>query len=471
MATYRFELNAKPNRNKLHNVLLCVTIAGRRKRIKTDFYLKKKDWNSSPKGHKWVKESEPNSKVWNEALADLLEEARAKYKELKEDSESATAENVARLVKGEEHSKTFLKIEADGAMTGFAADMTKEVYDGGGIRNWKCYNGFLNKLAGFMESKKKKELLFVEITPEYLAQFHAYLKTLRNSRSKKESNKKLHPNTIAVVLKVFRALMKKAQTIGYISPDKNPFLVYTYSKVDTQKEKLDMGEIEALEALELVKGSLEWHSRNCFLFSFYCAGIRVGDLLQLRWLNVEGGRLNYQMTKTHKVRDLKIVPQAAAILDAYRSEGAKPTDFIFPFLNNRKAYADAITQADKDTLPSDLKAMMYAEESSKAALVNKTLKRVAEKAGITKPISMHISRHSFANIAKQKGIASGKLKDLLAHSSLKETEGYMGSFSTSENDQALEQVFGNDKKTQLLKLIQGMSEEDINQVLAAYSLR
>lgn len=470
MATYRFELNTKPNRNKKYNILLCVTIAGRRKRIKTDIFLnRKKDFNAKCKGNNWIRESEPNSKVWNEVLADILEDARKSYKELKETS-AATAESVALLVKGEEQSHTFLKIDASG-MTGFAAERTQAILEAGGIRNWKKYNGFLNKLADFMDKKMKhkKEVLFSEITPEFVTKFDAYLHTLHNSRSPKEAGKMLHQNTIVVVLKVFKTLVRKSIELGYITPDKDPFLVFRFSGIKTEKEKLNISEIQALEALEPEKGSLDWHSLNCFLFSYYCAGIRVGDLLQLRWLNVEGGRLNYQMGKNHKTRDLKLVAQAAAILDFYRTKSSKPTDYIFPFMDNRKTYASAILQADRDTLPSDIKQKLFEEVSSKNALINKSLKRLAAKAGISKKVSMHISRHSFASVAAQKGIESNKVKSLLAHSRLQTTEGYMGNFDTSENDKALESVFGSpvDKKTQLLALIQGMSEEEITSVLAS----
>jgi integrase len=357
-----------------------------------------------------------------------------------------------------------------GGMTGFAAERTQEILDAGGIRNWKKYHGFLIKLADFLDKKMhhKKELLFNEVTPEFLTRFDAYLHTLHNSRSKKEAGKMLHQNTIVVVLNIFRTLMRRGMELGYITPDKNPFIVFKYSGIKTEKEKLDAAEIQALEALELAEGSLDWHSRNCFWFSFYCAGIRAGDLLQLRWLNVEGGRLNYQMGKNHKTRDLKLEAQAAAILDLYRTEASKPTDYIFPFMDNRKTYASAISQADRDTLPSDMKQKLFEEISAKNALINKSLKRLAEKAGISKKVSMHISRHSFASVAAQKGIESNKVKSLLAHSRLQTTEGYMGNFSTDENDKALESVFGSpaDKKAQLLALIQGMSEEEITSVLA-----
>jgi len=82
---------------------------------------------------------------------------------------------------------------------------------------------------------------------------------------------------------------------------------------------------------------------------------------------------------------------------------------------------------------------------------------------------MHISRHSFASVAVQNGLQSNQVKGLLAHSRLQTTEGYMGNFSTDENDKALESVFGSpaDKKAQLLALIQGMSKEEVESVLAS----
>jgi len=83
MASYRFELNTKPNRNKQYNILLCITIAGKRKRVKTDIFLNdKKDFNPKTKRENWVRKSEPNYKVWNDALKTILDKA----KERKEDS-------------------------------------------------------------------------------------------------------------------------------------------------------------------------------------------------------------------------------------------------------------------------------------------------------------------------------------------------------------------------------------------------
>ena len=85
----------------------------------------------------------------------------------------------------------------------------------------------------------------------------------------------------------------------------------------------------------------------------------------------------------------------------------------------------------------------------------------------------HKARHSFAKVAKQKGVDNSKVKELLAHSSLKITEGYMGNFDTAENDKALENIFEDNKsnidEATLLKQLQSLSPETLAALLAKVS--
>lgn len=470
ITTFALILNSRPNRFGNYAVYIRIIQDRKITKFKTSVEVAKQHWNpEGKKNENWVRQGDPDYAKKNDALSKELGKVVDTYRSLKHDS-IATPERIVAAVAAGESSPVFLKIEPNG-MSGFAAERTQQILDAGGIRNWKKHNGFLNKMASFMSDglNHKTELLFSEITPEFVTRFDAYLHTLRNSRSKNEADKMLHPNSIAAVLTAFRAVVRKSMEIGYIAPDKNPFLAFKINSVKTEKEKLDMAEIEALQALEIVKGSVDWNSLNCFLFSFYCAGIRASDLLMLRWCNVEGGRLHYQMGKNHKIRDLMLVPQAMEILDMYRNDTCEPTDYIFPFMDNRKPYSKAIHQSDRDKLPSETKKQLYADTSSKNALINKSLRRLAVKAGISKKLSMHIARHSFASIAARKGIDSNKVKGLLAHSRLQTTECYMGEFSTDENDQALESIFEAkvDKKAQLLELIKHMSQEEISSVLDA----
>lgn len=455
--TFNFELASKPNKTGKYPIFLRITQNRKPVRIKTSVELEhKSDWN--PK-RKEVRLSEPNAIKWNAILAKELEAAKDKYRELKETS-TATSLKIKEKIKSGETSKSFLQ---------YARHRTQELYDNGNIRNYKKYNGFCNKLEKYQTDTHGvvRDLLFSEIDTSFLAKFETYLHTLRNER---EPEKVLHVNTIQVCFNVFRAILRRAIEVDNMMPmEKNPFLTFKIKGIKTEKEKLDADEINRIKNLDLPQGSLIWNCRNYFLFSFYCAGIRVGDFIQLRWVNISNdGRIHYQMGKNHKVRDLILVEPAKQILEFYSHPKVKPTDYIFPILDPNADYAKAITQEEKDVLPSDVKEILFAQIGAKTALINKTLKKIASLAGIEKKLSFHISRHSFAKAAKQKGIDNAKVKDLLAHHSLKTTEGYMGNFDTAENDAALSSIFEEKPSVDIDTLVaqlKSLSKKQLKEVL------
>lgn len=177
------------------------------------------------------------------------------------------------------------------------------------------------------------------------------------------------------------------------------------------------------------------------------------------------------MGKNHKTRDLKLVNQAQEILRYYYSENIKPTDYIFPMLDNSAIWAKAITQAEKDVLPAEIKKALFNQIGAKNALINKELKKIALQANISKKLSFHISRHSFAKVAKQKGMDNFIVKNLLAHSNMATTERYMGNFDTSENDKALESIFERStisQEEELLQLFSRMTPEEKSSLIQKY---
>jgi integrase len=74
-------------------------------------------------------------------------------------------------------------------------------------------------------------------------------------------------------------------------------------------------------------------------------------------------------------------------------------------------------------------------------LINKYLKEVAKKAKITKKLTTHTARHSFADIARQKTDNIYNLSKTLGHSSLKVTEAYLSSFDQQAVDDTMDSMF------------------------------
>lgn len=261
-----------------------------------------------------------------------------------------------------------------------------------------------------------------------------------------------------------KTIINRAINVDCVMKQQSPFTGLSYKSVQTEKDKLNEDEIRRIIELDIEQGAPMWHVRNYFLFSFYCAGIRIGDLMSLRWRNItDDGRLHYRMWKNRKYRDFILVEQAVDILRLYRRDDAKPNDYIFPILNNRK-YSKYITYDEIDTMPVSYKEMLFEAIHNKTKTINKALKGIATLAEIDKRVTFHTARHTFANIAKKHGADNLVLRDIMAHSSLSTTERYMGSFDTGARDATLQNIFGggeDKERRQLLDRLSQLSTEEL----------
>ena len=114
----------------------------------------------------------------------------------------------------------------------------------------------------------------------------------------------------------------------------------------------------------------------------------------------------------------------------------------------------------------ELKTALYNDISAKTATLNNNLKKIAELAEIEKHLSFHIARHSFAKLAKDKGTDSGVVQGLLAHSSIKTTEGYMGQFDTRVEDAAMAKIFDEGKDQLLDNIVENLTAEQKAELVA-----
>lgn len=435
--SFRFELGGRPTRNKTYKVYLTITVGGRRSRVTTPVEVEKRtDFNTKAANNKWIRKGVQDSMRLNDELSRIIEDARNRYLELQK-SDGVSASTLADSIRSRDVSDSFIT---------FTEKRIQEIYCAGGIRNAKQYTTLLNKIK---KHRQGKDLLFSEITYSYLNSFKMFLEKQSNCMCK---DRRLHPNTIQALLTHFRALVNAAVRENKMAMSKNPFLIFSVKGVKTQKEKLSPGELERLVGLDLEEGSTAWHCRNFFMFSFYCAGIRVGDLMQLRWRNIIDGRLNYQMGKNHKVRDLVLVKPALELLRCYAPTKKNGNDYIFPILDDNADYAKYIDYKDIDSMPLGIKEMLMSKITSKTHCIDKELRRLAQLAGIDKPLTMHISRHTFAKMARDSGIDCSAIQKMLAHSSLRITENYMGEFDTKATDNALRNIFNSNmlnKETQI----------------------
>jgi integrase len=165
-----------------------------------------------------------------------------------------------------------------------------------------------------------------------------------------------------------------------------------------------------------------YHHRNIYVFSAYAGGLRISDILQLRWENFDGEKLSLRVQKTSQPLSIKIPNKATEIIKLYETKDSTPKDFIFPLLN---------------CIDTNNKLELFNAISSATAYTNTDLKEITKRAKINKHISFHTARHTFATRALQKGMRIEYVSKFLGHKDIKETQIY-AKIINKELDNAIE---------------------------------
>lgn len=367
----------------------------------TGKYIFEKDWNA---GTSQVRKSHPNSTRLNNYLLKKLSDVNNTILELDTKDENLSTKQLQDRVKRTGKNISFFQL----------AEERIAIKDREGVYSVsRPERSILNNIRKFT---KNEDLLFQDITPSFLTKFKAYC----------TSSLKQKTRTVTNHLIFIRTLFNAALKGGIVEQKHYPF-AGEFEKIrigNGLKIGLSREEITQIENLSLEEDTTIWHTRNVWLFSFYFAGIRISDVLELTWKDFKDGRLFYVMHKNEKPISLKIPEKALAILDYYQPDKQSGKDYVFPFL--------------KKANPKDPKDV-FVKSRNASRLFNKYLKRIAEKCKIEKNLSNHIARHSFGNIAGDQ-IHPLMLQKLYRHTELKTTINYQANFIHKEADEALDKV-------------------------------
>lgn len=285
--------------------------------------------------------------------------------------------------------------------------------------------------------RKLKEYCGGELPFDELKVSNGAIKFLKKYRRYLKIEKNNAPNTIHGNFKNMKTIVKEAIVDGYLPQNENPFFTFSVEKEETHKTHLSLKQILAIESLELDPYSTMGLTRNSFLFSFYMAGIRFSDMIQLVWMEEkEDNILDYTMNKTRgssgSRRILPIPPPAQEILNLYRKKVKGVYDYIFPWLDPKQFPSIK----DHKYTAEQLK-LLVKQCSSKTTLSNKYLKKIARRAGIRENVTNHVARHTFTGIAEDLGLSVKEMQSLLGHSSISTTEIYRDSFTKTRDAAAM----------------------------------
>lgn len=240
------------------------------------------------------------------------------------------------------------------------------------------------------------DMTFEEVNQAFMEGFREHL--IHEARTK--SGTPLSRNTQYSYFNKLRFALNQAEREGLIRDNPNR-AVKTIRAENTQRSYLTEDELRAMAEAECRYDVL----KRAFLFSC-CTGLRWSDINKLIWSEVEPFydhyRLIFKQQKTSGLQYLDLNPMAIQLM----GKALAPTERVF-------------------------KGLKY------SSWHNMELLRWAMKAGITKSVTFHTARHTFAVIQLHRGVDIYSLSRLLGHSELRTTEIYADIMETRRRDAML----------------------------------
>ncbi|WP_250629721.1 site-specific integrase [Aureibaculum algae] len=220
---------------------------------------------------------------------------------------------------------------------------------------------------------------------KFISGLEYYLKTVRNCSH----------NTAIKYITNFKKIVRIAYANDWI--DKDPFYHWKSRLKIVDREFLTKEEIELFIEKKLHTPRLD-QVRDIFIFCCF-TGLSYSDVKKLTKSNLVLG-IDGEMwiktfrTKTDTPSNIPLLPTAMAIINKYKNhQEVINKEVLLPVLSNQKS--------------------------------NAYLKEIADLTGITKNLTTHLARHTFATtITLSNGVPIESVSKMLGHKSLKTTQHY-----------------------------------------------
>ena len=269
----------------------------------------------------------------------------------------------------------------------------------------QCFVAYFKKLANkrkasnhdnwvsalnYLEEFTNGSLLFSNLNQRVLEEFKEYL---LNTKSKRSDKSKLSQNSVVSYFNKVKAALKQSYKDGILQTDLNSKIKPVKAE-ETRREYLTIEELN-----KLVKTPCnDQLMKRAALFSAL-TGLRFSDINKMIWSELEyieneGYFINFKQKKTKGVEVMPISEQA---------------------------YSFALGQDNPKDMPQSQKVF---EGLKYSAYHNKHLYQWIGAAGITKKISFHNFRHTFATLQLFNGTDIYTVSKMLGHKDLKTTQIY-----------------------------------------------
>lgn len=375
-----FTRKSRSNSQEL-SIYVRITVSGRRSEISLKRSVLRKDWDSRKSR---AKGNSLKIKALNTYLDEVFVKLLDCHKELMSEGALISSDSIKSRFLGEDETNKTLQ-----ELINYYQDKMKVVLRPGTMKNYYTTEKYLFK---FLQNKRRvKDIYIKQLNYEFITDFEHYLRHYKNS--KKELI--LSNNGVMKHLERFKKILNLGVKLEWML--KNPFSQFKlkYNKYD--RAYLTERELKILESIEFKSERLE-RVKDCFVFSCY-TGLSFVDVKELTEQNIvrgiDGNLWIYtKRGKTDETVKVPFLPKAYQIIEKYSQDDTlNKTGKLLPISSNQKT--------------------------------NSYLKEIAKDCNITKNLTFHVARHTFATtVMLSNGVPIETVSKLLGHTKLTTTQIY-----------------------------------------------
>jgi len=368
---------SRKNKDGQAPIYLRITCDQKRAEVSVKVFVEPTKWNPA-KGR--IKGTTEEARCLNQNIETFEHRARELYNKCILAGKIVTADIIKKELVVTATNQHFLVAE----MTKFVSDIEKSIgngYSAGTVKNWKVTLGHLKEFI--KESRGVPDIPFKDLDLAFLNSLMLYATT----------QWRCGKNAALKHIERMRKIVSRAIDFNWL--EKDPFAAFQGTHEKTHRTYLTQAELERIEEKKISVERLA-RVRDIFLFSCY-TGLAYVDVEKLTANNlvigVDKKRWIYTFReKTGNKSNVPLLPKAAELIDKYGAEG-RLSGRLLPVITNIKT--------------------------------NAYLKEIADICGITKNLTFHMARHTFATtVTLSNGVPIETVSNMLGHSKITTTQIY-----------------------------------------------
>lgn len=360
-------------------ICLRITVEGRMCDIQVKRSVPVEQWNQA-KEH--VKGKGKMVEELNNYLTSIRIRLYQIHRELEEGGKTITADTIKKIYYGQDDSKKTLLQLFDEHNSQCRLLIGKDFVP----KTVQRYETTAKYLKEFMEKIYNiSDICLSDVTPSFIQDFEVFLKVEKGCAQ----------NAATTRLKNIKKMYRIALENDWVK--KSPFVTFKLKRESTHPEFLTMDEIQRIAAKDISVKRVE-QVRDVFLFCCF-SGLAFSDVQQLsreHLIKDQAGKMWIRKArqKTNNMCNIPLLPIGLQLIEKYSNHPeCVESGLLFPVPSNQK--------------------------------YNSYLKEVADICGITKHISSHVARHSYAtSVCLANGVSLENVAKMLGHSDTKMTQHY-----------------------------------------------